>query len=336
MAKKKWKAIMEETQPSQISPFILLAAKVRFKSHIVKKTIVSEENVRLDDFDEFHAMMKKQKWINIVSGLTAPIQTLVQEFYTNFGLDDVEPNSDVHNDRVYVRGHWALFNEEVVRDALGLKKVKKNFDLTSLKLDQIVKVIIGGSIAIWPKSGVLQPSALTPFYRLLFEISLTNWSPSMHNSTVRPERAQLLYGIAQGKKINLATLIFTSVKVDAQSTYALQILPFHSFIYEIISTCKPKFYEVEPVLKIKIVTKKSFRQPLGNIPSTSSGEHIRTNTWQSKLFVAMQDLENVLQHVKEIHLSFISTEDPAAVIQEEEAAHEDEDQLEDALDQEKV
>ncbi|XP_031250369.1 uncharacterized protein LOC116108252 [Pistacia vera] len=243
---------------------VLHATEVRFKSHIVKKTIVCEANVRLEDFDEFHAMMKERNWLGTVTSLIASVQTLVQEFYANFGLDNVEPNSNEHNDRVYVRRHWILFTKEVVRDALGLKKIKKKFDLKSLDLDKIVKVITGGSIVVWPRTGVLQPGVLTLFYRLLFKMSLTNWSPSMYNSTV-------------------------------------------------ISTYKPKSYEVELVLKIKTIIKKSFGQPTGNLPSSFLIDQSRTSTWQSKLFVTMQDLEtsmeSVLQYVEEIHISLCSQMD---------------------------
>lgn len=60
MVKKKEKTIMEETSFGKIFPFVLPATEVKFKSRIVKKTIVSKVNVRLEDFNEFHAMMKKE------------------------------------------------------------------------------------------------------------------------------------------------------------------------------------------------------------------------------------------------------------------------------------
>ncbi|XP_031265469.1 uncharacterized protein LOC116123865 [Pistacia vera] len=221
--KKKAKSVMSASSSGKISSFISFEAKNRFKDHIVKRTIVCEANVEIDYFPEFSKMIKKRKWIKSVTKLDVSLQTLVQEFYANFGIDNAKPDFDGHDNKVYVRGKWVHFSVDVIRDVPSLPVVENPFKLSELKLDDVAKVLIGGSVAKWPKNGFLQPSVLTPLYRLLFTISLTNWSPSMHNSMVRADRAQLFYRIGVGKKIDLGTLIYTNIRVVVETTHAIQV-----------------------------------------------------------------------------------------------------------------
>lgn len=102
---------------------------------------------------------------------------------------------------------------------------------------------------------------LTSLYKVFFKISLSNWSPSMHNLYVRVNIAQLIYGIGLGKMIDRASLMYSSIEVAVEAKSSYQILSFPSLIHRIIACIhKPKCHEIGPCLKLKMIFYSSLKK----------------------------------------------------------------------------
>lgn len=132
--------------------------------------------------------MKSRRWEKLVVNPVFPYQALMQEFYANFRMDFYK--SKTHRNQVYVKGLWVEFTANGVQFVLDLPLVENLDDLpvNPKELDQMASDLTGGSVPKWPECGYLQPSVLTGFYKAIFKITLTNWSPSLQNSSIRLEK----------------------------------------------------------------------------------------------------------------------------------------------------
>ena len=106
------------------------------------------------------------------------------------------------------------FNPGVIRSALNLPDHSEYelFDeLVSLELNDLAAEITGGSLRAWPTKEGISPSALTPMYRVLHRLTITNWSPSKHNSSVRPDKARFIVSLVQEKHLDIASYMFERI-----------------------------------------------------------------------------------------------------------------------------
>ncbi|XP_031258372.1 uncharacterized protein LOC116116450 [Pistacia vera] len=240
-----------------------------------------------------------RQWVKTVESPPIPYQAFGQEFYSNFRTDIDKVR--LKRNHVCVRGHWIEFTVEVVRKFLNLPIIEESDDLTISPehLDQLAINLTGGSVLKWPEIGHIPSNMLTQFYKILLRITVTNWSPLLHNSSVRLDKAKLIYGIANQKKIDLTVLIYSSIRFAAKAKGKSLALPFASLMHRIVTSYNLKMQPMDTQLKIRFITAKTFKIPTAvpaqDMPLTSHVAFGKANSGQSRIFDLLQDMLKKIQ-----------------------------------------
>ena len=130
-------------------------------------------------------------------------RALVKEFYANLG--------DRKNLNCYFRRRWVPFGERAISQLFGLRQGGDYFDfeklLKNLNFEEIARELTKGQRE-WMKTktiynAFLNQGELTEVNKVWFYQLNSVFKPSKHVSTVRQDRALLLYVLAKGFELNV-------------------------------------------------------------------------------------------------------------------------------------
>ncbi|GAA0151328.1 hypothetical protein LIER_43140 [Lithospermum erythrorhizon] len=96
---------------------------------------------------------------------------IVREFIYNLSEDIVDPSSSMFH-KVKLRGHVFNFSPSLMNKHYG----RQNDGVTgsTLKLNDIIKTLIGGVFTEWPIKGHLQASILSLNYAVMHKVAIAN------------------------------------------------------------------------------------------------------------------------------------------------------------------
>ncbi|KAL2491697.1 Uncharacterized protein Adt_27325 [Abeliophyllum distichum] len=143
---------------------------------------------------------------------------LVKEFLANFYHAIEDPAAD-HWYTTWVRGKWIKFSPAVIANYYGLpahdfEPIPADFVMT-----QVTQFLYGRADA-WPLAGPkFLHNQLTESLRIFHIFVCHNIDPTSHRTDFKESRAQFLYHLASGHRIDLGEHIFFFI-VDLASQYA--------------------------------------------------------------------------------------------------------------------
>ncbi|KAL2474356.1 Uncharacterized protein Adt_35092 [Abeliophyllum distichum] len=180
-----------------------------YNKWLMKKHLWVERKVVLFDFSFFEmANLISYCGCERVAGkphLAYPL--LVKEFLVNFNHAIEEPATD-HQYTTWVRGKWIKFSPAVITDYYGLlandiEPIPANLDMT-----QVTQFLYGRTDA-WPLVGPkFLHNQLTDSLCIFYIFVCYNIDPTSHRTDFNEFRAQFLYHLACGHKIDLENYIF--------------------------------------------------------------------------------------------------------------------------------
>ncbi|KAF3538148.1 hypothetical protein F2Q69_00021129 [Brassica cretica] len=146
-----------------------------------------------------------------VSALGNYVEPVVAEFYA--GLPNTKVEADAYEITVQVRGHTYEFSPTMINEALHVQpldedEVEEETILDSISKSELAEFLTEGTRKEWDK---LTTADLSPRYSALMIIAAYNWIPSTHKTNVSIDRAQLIYKMARGIRIDMRKLIFRQV-----------------------------------------------------------------------------------------------------------------------------
>ncbi|KAE8652915.1 hypothetical protein Csa_004530 [Cucumis sativus] len=115
---------------------------------------------------------------------------LIREVIANLSSDFDDPSSPDYQ-TIHVRGRTLVISPYVINTFLGLTP-SENADLPTHSTDTLASVLTGGSLIVWPLTGI-PSAALSVKYAILHKIGIVNWFPSSHASSVSVALASFLF-----------------------------------------------------------------------------------------------------------------------------------------------
>ena len=91
---------------------------------------------------------------------------------------------------------------------------------------------------MWPKTNVLRVAHLTLKYNGLHKISLNNWLPTQHVTTLSRDFAILLFDIGTDALVHLGQIFFELIVSHRCGMNINQKLPFLALIFELLESQK--------------------------------------------------------------------------------------------------
>ena len=151
-------------------------------------------------------------------------RTLVKEFYANLG--------ERRNLTCYVKGRWVPFGERAISQLFGLRQGGDCIEYEQLQkspnFEEIAKEFTGCQGG-WQRTKTISNSFLsrgdlTEINKLWFYLVNSVIKPSKHVSTVRQDRALLLYALVKGYSLNVGKIIEESI-LDYEQGNSQEISP---------------------------------------------------------------------------------------------------------------
>ena len=88
-----------------------------------------------------------------------------------------------------------------------------------------------GTKSTWPKNSALKASEITLKYFGLHKISMCNWNPTTHYTTLSKDMATIVFDIGSHVQVNLRQFIFSHIVDFKSGRKKTQKLPFPSLIF---------------------------------------------------------------------------------------------------------
>ncbi|XP_062104469.1 uncharacterized protein LOC133815676 [Humulus lupulus] len=271
----------------------------KYKDRTSFRLLNVESHVVLDDFPRFKKSMLSRGWINSVSNLLMPSQILVREIYSNIDKHILE-SSNPNQFKVFCRGKWFRFSPSTIAKVLNFPVVKSPVFCSDFSSDlNLVAAKLTGTLDFkWPDSkGAIPATALTSFYRLLFQVALTNWLPNTHKYTVGTSLARFMFAVGTGVSIDLSTLIFDRIYNEAVARGTRSFLPFPCLLHRLALSISPEFTAQEVFLSVPEIDSnlRSLKVPQV-FPSTDpASDHVLpgfpTSGWRFMLFDYMHQFQ---------------------------------------------
>ncbi|KAL2506238.1 Uncharacterized protein Adt_21859 [Abeliophyllum distichum] len=176
------------------------------------ETNVDDEGRKRGNFDRLSLLQngESHSFLWLAKGRGKPhlaYPLLVKEFLANFNHAIEEPEAD-HRYTTWVRGKWIRFSLAVIANYYGLianeiKPIPVDFDMTH------VTQFLCGRADAWPlASPKFLHNQLTENMRIFHIFVCHNIDPTSHRTDFKESRAQFLYHLASGHKIELEDHIF--------------------------------------------------------------------------------------------------------------------------------
>ena len=105
-------------------------------------------------------------------------------------------------------------------------------------MDDVAIELLGYQCA-WPKTNVLRVADLTLKYNGLHKISLSNWFPTKHVTTLSRDFATLLYNIGTGTLMHLGQIFSNLIVSHKCVTNMSQKFSFPALIFGLLEGQKP-------------------------------------------------------------------------------------------------
>ncbi|XP_062087169.1 uncharacterized protein LOC133793966 [Humulus lupulus] len=202
-----------------------------------------ESNVVLSDFPELHKLMLSRGWIHTISNMLMPSQKLVREVYSNIDKHLLE-SSHPNKFKVYCRGKWFCCSPSAIAKALKILVVQNPVfgpDF-SPNLNIVAAELAGCPDFKWPEAkGVLPTTTLSKLYKVIHKVTISNWLPNSHKSTLGSYMAKFMFAVGTGVSIDLSTLIFERIYNDALVSGTRQFLPFPCLLHQLAISTSPQF-----------------------------------------------------------------------------------------------
>ena len=114
---------------------------------------------------------------------------------------------------------------------------KKELNL-GLDMNVVTMELARNSILVWLDLNVLSCALLTTKYSILHKISIANWMPRLHISTISKDLAFLLYVMGTNVSFDMANVIFLVVVSYVKVEATIGGLPFPSLIHKVLTILK--------------------------------------------------------------------------------------------------
>ena len=263
----------------------------RYQQRFSFRKLQVELNVHIQDFPNVLDSLKSRQWLSTLSDNPLPCQNLVREFYANMESSLVDVN---HPNRfsVFCRGCRVPFAPSVIRTILNLPLVKSpEFNETyQPDLATIGKELTGQDTFVWnTASNDFPTTSLTSFYRVIHKISLSNWFPNSHASSVTVDIGRFIYAVGTGVSIDLGTVIFDKIINAFQSKGKRLFLPFPCLIHRIAVSNHIKLTSQDVFVSVSKLDKNY--QPKSSNPVPPPPTHpypllrdLDPSSWKFKLF----------------------------------------------------
>lgn len=173
---------------------------------------------------------------------------------------------------------------------LPLVKNPKYSELYQSDLACIGKELTVQDTFIWnTTSNDFPTSSLTSFYRVLCKITLSNWFPNSHASSVTLDIGKFLYVVGNEVSIDLGTIIFDKIINAFQSKGKHLFFPFPCLIHRIAVSSNIKLTGQDVFIPVSKLD-KSYKPKLSNlVPPPPQHPYpllrdIDPSSWKFKLF----------------------------------------------------
>ncbi|KAL2486595.1 Uncharacterized protein Adt_31351 [Abeliophyllum distichum] len=175
----------------------------------MKKNLWAEMEVILSDlsFSEMVNLNNSCDWERVANKPHLAYPLLVKKFLANFNHAIEEPEAD-HRYTIWVRGKWIKFSLAAIENyfrltANDIEHIPADFDMTQMTQ------FLYGRVDAWP---LVEPkflhNQLTENLRIFHIFVCHNIDPTSHRTDFKESRAQFLYHLASGHKIDLENHIF--------------------------------------------------------------------------------------------------------------------------------
>ncbi|KAL0835886.1 hypothetical protein Bca101_087775 [Brassica carinata] len=179
----------------------------------MRRSLIAERSVDMTEKDQwgYVEIIAKGSMGTTVSALGNYVEQVVAEFYA--GLPDTKVEADAEEIAVQVRGHTYEFSPTMINEALHVEpldedEVEEETTLDSISKSELAEFLTEGARKEWDN---LTTADLSPRYGALMIIAAYNWIPSIHKTHVSVDRAQLIYKMARGIRVDMRRLIFRQV-----------------------------------------------------------------------------------------------------------------------------
>ena len=195
--------------------------------------------------------------------------TLVREFYANMkmGINDIQHHM---HELVFVKGDTFDFSPVLISSILCTKVVRsfktKKLDL-GLDMNMVTKELTGNLMLVWLELNILTSALLTTKYVILHKITVANWMPRLHITTISKDLAVLLYAVGTNVPFDMANMVFQAIVGYAESKSTLGGLPFPFLIHEILNVQKEGFVDGDDLDMV--------RKPLSISTKVYTGTHVQ-------------------------------------------------------------
>ncbi|XP_020886880.1 uncharacterized protein LOC110229957 [Arabidopsis lyrata subsp. lyrata] len=220
------------------------------------RNLIEERLIDLEKEDSwgYLTLIKNAKLESTVTNLGSYVREVVSEFYANLPCEKSEENAEKVS--VFVRGHDYEFSPNKINKFLGFKdltkeELKADSDADSVGKEQLAELLSEDEKTGWDD---LVFKNFSPRIGALLRITAQNWIPSSNPDYVSVERAQLIYKIFHGIRIDVGKMIFNQVMslfqnkderwlVFPRIIYGMLISQKEVTIYSGEKFVTPKFYK---------------------------------------------------------------------------------------------
>ncbi|XP_020867780.1 uncharacterized protein LOC110224810 [Arabidopsis lyrata subsp. lyrata] len=220
------------------------------------RNLIEERLIDLEKEDSwgYLTLIKNARLESTVTNLGSYVREVVSEFYANFPCEKSEENAEKVS--VLVRGHDYEFSPKKINKFLGFKvitkeELKADSDADSIGKEQLAELLSEDEKTGWDD---LVFTNFSPRIGALLRITAQNWIPSSNPDYVSVERAQLIYKIFHGIRIDVGKMIFNQVMSLVQNKderwlvfpriiYGMLISQKEVTIYSGEKFVTPKFYK---------------------------------------------------------------------------------------------
>ncbi|XP_019200066.1 PREDICTED: uncharacterized protein LOC109193667 [Ipomoea nil] len=234
-AKGKQKAVTTDdlsNLPKPHSAILLKRESAGLLKRIVGRKIISQKILdisKLDNPDQIQNILVTNQLLGSVTKIEPYEEKVVQEFYCNLTKTISTPSNPMYG-KAYLRNRFYDFTPDIINRHLGTSEAEQTVEINS---EQVAHELTAGNV-IFEKNKI-KAASLTSKYAILQKIAITNWMPSLHESTVKWALADLLYKIGKGIKFNLGNIIHTQIINLAEDTKSNTSLIFPNLIFAILA-----------------------------------------------------------------------------------------------------
>ncbi|KAL2519349.1 Uncharacterized protein Adt_15596 [Abeliophyllum distichum] len=261
-----------------------------YNKWLMPKHIWAEREVILTDFpySEMANLVHSCGWQRVAGKPHLAYPLLVKEFFANFNQSIEDPATD-HQYTTWVRGKWIQFSPAVIAHyyelpALDFEPIPADFDMTQL----------------------------TESLRIFHIFVCHNIDPTSHRTDFKESRAQFLYHLASGHRIDLGEHIFRFI-VELASQYASGRSPMFPCLISALCLAGgvPLLPHEEPENHEPPITKRT----LGNPVARRAADHpapppaAETDRLLRQMFTQLSEQGRVLNSIQRTQLAMQRTVD---------------------------